>query len=837
MTDAHHDEAGLLAAVTRYERALMADDVAVLDELFAPGPATLRARGTGVLVGAEHIAAFRAARGGAPAPVAAARARALDGPGRRARRRRVRARARRRVQTQWWHRDEAGSWRVHAAHVSGGPSPRPSTPPPRTTPHLAAAGGAPLVAGAQAGPLLGLRVAVKDLVAVAGQRVGGRRPRLAGAGPLEPAHAPALQRLLDAGAQVAGNRADGRARVLPHGRQRAQRHPCERAGPRPRPPAGPPRARPGRRRGTADPGWAPTPPVRCASPAPTAACTPGGPPTASSRRGRAAAGAGLRHGRAAGPRRGDVAAGRGGRAARRGHRFRRPEALLRSQFLTGLADRSTALAVDAALAALSVATGLPVRDVEVPAGAPRGLDGGLPHGPGRAGLGEPRCVHRGQPRRAVALGRHPLPAGALSGPTSWRRPATWSPAPGSGSTVADPGLALPAEHQHPGPAARRRARGVRGARARDAAAHDAGLAVRRPRAGPAVGRVGELPVGLCVLRRAGPTPTCSDCWRRWGRPDGQSRSAGVSCGPVAGCGCSSSGWRTRRLRLFDSFACGFSGSSGTSSWCTYRSTTVTIAATGSGEEGAGDAEEGAADGHRPDDDRRVQCEGLADEQRLQDVALELLHEKDDPQHDERLDPAEGHEGDEDREDPRDDGPDDGDEGREEDGHGQRQGERDPDDRHTDADEDGVDEGDGGLAEDVAAQRGPRPADPRAVACRCASALSQRRTTHGSSRSPVGQAEERQHEDQRSRNVTTPEPMRAPTVPTPPTTLRAIACALVCSSGDPLVDEVPIWSSPRFRATGHPLLHLSAPGDRGVGDLPDWSATLGIRAARCRRRRR
>lgn len=64
--------------------------------------------------------------------------------------------------------------------------------------------GDPLVAGAPDGPLRGLRVAVKDLFAVAGHRIGAGNPtRLAGA-PVEPAHAPAVAVLLEAGADVVG---------------------------------------------------------------------------------------------------------------------------------------------------------------------------------------------------------------------------------------------------------------------------------------------------------------------------------------------------------------------------------------------------------------------------------------------------------------------------------------------------------------------------------------------------------------------------------------------------------------------------------------------------------
>lgn len=64
--------------------------------------------------------------------------------------------------------------------------------------------GNPLVTGAPSGPLSGATVAVKDLFAVAGQRVGvGVRAYLAEA-PVETRTAPAVQALLDAGADVRG---------------------------------------------------------------------------------------------------------------------------------------------------------------------------------------------------------------------------------------------------------------------------------------------------------------------------------------------------------------------------------------------------------------------------------------------------------------------------------------------------------------------------------------------------------------------------------------------------------------------------------------------------------
>lgn len=64
--------------------------------------------------------------------------------------------------------------------------------------------GSPLQPGAGVGPLTGHTVAVKDLFAIAGQRVGvGSRAYLAEA-PVETVTAPAVQALLDAGADVVG---------------------------------------------------------------------------------------------------------------------------------------------------------------------------------------------------------------------------------------------------------------------------------------------------------------------------------------------------------------------------------------------------------------------------------------------------------------------------------------------------------------------------------------------------------------------------------------------------------------------------------------------------------
>ena len=183
------------AGFERYERALMANDLATLDELFLDEADTLRADASGVLTGAEAIRGFRRGRGGAPqrivdrlhlravgdgVVVALAELRRADGG--------------RGLQTQVWVRRDPG-WRIAAAHVSS---------------HAADADpiwrlrGTPLVTGAPDGPLTGLTVAVKDLFAVAGYRRGAGVPRWLIEAPTEPAHAAAVQRLLDSGADVAG---------------------------------------------------------------------------------------------------------------------------------------------------------------------------------------------------------------------------------------------------------------------------------------------------------------------------------------------------------------------------------------------------------------------------------------------------------------------------------------------------------------------------------------------------------------------------------------------------------------------------------------------------------
>lgn len=112
--------AEVTAAFERYERALVGNDVAVLDELFWDSPHTIRFGATENLYGVEAIRAFRAAR--SPAGLArtlfntvittygrdlatASTEFRRDGGARTGR------------QMQTWMRTAAG-WRVVAAHVS-----------------------------------------------------------------------------------------------------------------------------------------------------------------------------------------------------------------------------------------------------------------------------------------------------------------------------------------------------------------------------------------------------------------------------------------------------------------------------------------------------------------------------------------------------------------------------------------------------------------------------------------------------------------------------------------------------------------------------------------------
>jgi len=187
---------GLMEAFWDYEHALMSNDVEALDRLFAPGPTTLRGDAVGLLVGHDQISAFRGGRGGAPQRhVVETHVQAVDddhalivaitelvGGGRG-------------QQTQFWERQETG-WVVTAAHVA--------VPPPPYDARIWRALGSPLARATGDGPLAGESVAIKDLYAVAGQRVGAGNPAWEAAAAVETDDAVAVAALRAAGAVVTG---------------------------------------------------------------------------------------------------------------------------------------------------------------------------------------------------------------------------------------------------------------------------------------------------------------------------------------------------------------------------------------------------------------------------------------------------------------------------------------------------------------------------------------------------------------------------------------------------------------------------------------------------------
>lgn len=187
---------GLMAAFHAYESALMSDDVAELDRLFAPGPTTMRGDANGLLVGHDTISSFRSGRGGAPqrtlvdvhvqvvdpdhALIVAITELARGGRGQ---------------QTQLWARTGDG-WKVTAAHVA--------VPAPALDSRIWRVVGDPLLPPTGSGTLDGESLAVKDLYAVSGQRRGAGNPAWLAAAPVETADAAAVSLLRAAGAAVRG---------------------------------------------------------------------------------------------------------------------------------------------------------------------------------------------------------------------------------------------------------------------------------------------------------------------------------------------------------------------------------------------------------------------------------------------------------------------------------------------------------------------------------------------------------------------------------------------------------------------------------------------------------
>jgi len=187
---------GLVDAFWEYERALMADDVPTLDRLFAPGPTTLRGDANGLLVGHDQISAFRSGRSGAPRrPIVQTHVQTVDDDHALVVAVTELERGGRGQQTQLWVRT-SGGWRVTAAHVS--------VPAPAVDTRIWRVVGDPLVAPIDSGPLDGESVAVKDLYAVRGQRIGAGNPAWLAGARTEPVHARAVELLLEAGASVRG---------------------------------------------------------------------------------------------------------------------------------------------------------------------------------------------------------------------------------------------------------------------------------------------------------------------------------------------------------------------------------------------------------------------------------------------------------------------------------------------------------------------------------------------------------------------------------------------------------------------------------------------------------
>ncbi|MTB87730.1 DUF3225 domain-containing protein [Aeromicrobium senzhongii] len=187
---------GLLDAFWAYERALMSDDLAMLDRLFAQGHDTLRGDAAGLLVGHDQISRFRGGRGGAPArSVLQVHVRSLSPAHALVVAITELERGGRGQQTQVWRRGVDG-WRVMAAHVA--------VPAPAFDSRVWRVVGDPLARPTGSGPLDGETVAVKDLFAVAGHPVGAGNPAWLDQARVEPSDAWAVRMLTGGGAAVRG---------------------------------------------------------------------------------------------------------------------------------------------------------------------------------------------------------------------------------------------------------------------------------------------------------------------------------------------------------------------------------------------------------------------------------------------------------------------------------------------------------------------------------------------------------------------------------------------------------------------------------------------------------
>ncbi|WP_423921633.1 AtzH-like domain-containing protein [Frigoribacterium sp. 2-23] len=238
---------GLLAAFDAYERALADGDLDALADAFEPGPLSMRADASGLLVGHDAIQGFRGRRGSAPVRrIESRHVRALDADTALIVSVNVPVGGGRGVVTQLWRRHDDGSWRIASAQVqaptgaidrrvwrivgdpliparlagvgaakcdqTGGDGPKNVVLTANSAETVAncddspgrAAVPAPGPAHERGQPLAGRTVAVKDLFAVAGHAIGAGVPAYLAGAPVETVHAPAVQALLDAGASVLG---------------------------------------------------------------------------------------------------------------------------------------------------------------------------------------------------------------------------------------------------------------------------------------------------------------------------------------------------------------------------------------------------------------------------------------------------------------------------------------------------------------------------------------------------------------------------------------------------------------------------------------------------------
>jgi amidase len=200
--------AEVTAAVRQYDEALAKNDLVALRDWFDDSPGTLRADGQGVLVGRGAIDQFRRTSGGArPRKVRRLHVVLLHPGAAVAVAETVREDGVAGVQTQVWVKRSAG-WRISVAHVSTSPDVIvESTSEPGLSEDdktLWRVRGEPLVRGADGGRLQGLTVAVKDLFAVAGHRIGAGNPAWLAEAPKQCISASPVRSLLAEGADVTG---------------------------------------------------------------------------------------------------------------------------------------------------------------------------------------------------------------------------------------------------------------------------------------------------------------------------------------------------------------------------------------------------------------------------------------------------------------------------------------------------------------------------------------------------------------------------------------------------------------------------------------------------------